>query len=198
VSQLSGYHWNNCPIDVKTQVFNIKNYLIQNLGENLLGIYIHGSMCLGYFQPAHSDLDVLVITNTPLNAVQRFNFMKGFLSLHKKPIPIELSILCYSEINPWKHPTPYQFHFSEYWRERFENIAIENNLSFWDYKEIYTDGDMACHITLNNQKGICIYGTPINEVFPSVPEEDFGTQSSGVLIISAIWMENFFLPEYLP
>ncbi len=170
---MSGYDLNNCPIETKMQVSNIKDFLIDNLCGNLIGIYIHGSMCLGSFQPSHSDLDIIVITQTPLNADQRFNLMKGFLELHKKPSPIELSILCISGFNPWRHPTPYEFHFSEYWRSKFEVIAEENDLGYWNFKEVYTDGDIACHVTLINQSGICIYGRAICEVFPPVPEKDF-------------------------
>lgn len=170
---MSGYDLNNCPVETKMQVSNIKDFLIDNLCGNLIGIYIHGSMCLGSFQPSHSDLDIIVITQTPLNADQRFNLMKGFLELHKKPSPIELSILCISELIPWRHPTPYEFHFSEYWRSKFEVIAEENDLGYWNFKEVYTDGDIACHVTLINQSGICIYGRAICEVFPPVPEKDF-------------------------
>ncbi|MBS4203611.1 aminoglycoside adenylyltransferase domain-containing protein [Lederbergia citrea] len=46
-------------------------------------------------------------------------------------------------------------------------------MTFWEFNEVYTDGDIACHVTLINQSGICIYGRAISEIFPSVPEKDF-------------------------
>ncbi|MBS4203612.1 nucleotidyltransferase domain-containing protein [Lederbergia citrea] len=76
------------------------------MSEELIGIYLHGSMCLGSFQPSHSDLDIIVITKKTLNAPQRLHLMNGLLELHKKPSPIELSILCFSDLSPWRHPTP--------------------------------------------------------------------------------------------
>ncbi len=176
---MSGYDWDNCPLEIKMQITNIKDFLNDNLGENLIGIYLHGSLCLGSFQPSHSDLDLIVVTNNTLNASQRFFLMNGFLALHKKPSPIELSILCYSDFNPWRHPTPYEFHFSEYWRPKFEVLASENDLSFWDFKEVCTDADIACHVTLINQSGICIYGRVRSEIFPLVPEQDFWDSISG-------------------
>lgn len=181
---MSGYDLNHCPAETKLQVSNIKDFLMDNLSGNLAGVYVHGSMCLGSFQPSHSDLDIIVVTQTSLNAVERFALMKGFLELHKMPSPIELSILCLSELNPWRHPTPYEFHFSEYWRPKFEIIAEENDLDFWDFKEVYTDGDIACHVTLINQSGICIYGQAISEVFPPVPEKDFWD--------SIVWGVDYF------
>lgn len=170
---MSAYNWDNSPLEIKTQMTNIADFLYHTLGENLIGTYLHGSMCLGSFQPSHSDLDIIMIIQQPLSASERLNLMNGFLALHKKPSPIELSILCYSDLNPWRHPTPYEFHFSEYWRPKFEVIASENDLAFWDFKEIYTDGDIACHVNLINQSGICIYGRAIKETFPLVPEKDF-------------------------
>lgn len=170
---MSGYHWSNCPDDVKAQAAAMNDYLAAALGDNLMGVYIHGSICLGCFQPTHSDLDVLVVTHRPLDKVTRFELMKGFLALHQKPIPIEMSILSYTDIHPWKHPTPYQFHFSEYWRENYERMVSDYDMNFWDFKEPATDGDLACHITLTSQQGICLYGPPISEVFPAVPEADF-------------------------
>ncbi|WIV20269.1 DUF4111 domain-containing protein [Paenibacillus polygoni] len=47
----------------------------------------------------------------------------------------------------------------------------EEDKEFW--AETPTDSDLACHLTLVRKKGICIYGKPINEVFPEVPEADF-------------------------
>lgn len=170
---MSGYNWADCPDNVKAQAAAIKDYLAGALGSGLLGIYIHGSLCLGCFQPGHSDLDLLVVTHKPLDMAVRFELMKGFLALHRKPIPIEMSVMAWSDLHPWRHPAPYQFHFSEYWRERYEQMAAAGDMSFWDFKEEATDGDLACHITLTNQQGICLYGPPVEEVLPTVPEADF-------------------------
>ncbi len=170
---MSGYSWVNCPTEVREQIDEVQQFLVRTLGDNLIGIYIHGSLCLGCFQPAHSDLDLLIVTREPFTPERRFELMNGFLALHRKPIPLELSILCIDELRPWRHPTPYQFHFSEYWRERYEQIAASQELGFWDFPETYTDGDLACHVTLTRQSGIRVYGSAIQDVFPDVPEEDF-------------------------
>jgi predicted nucleotidyltransferase len=170
---MSGYNWANCPPEVREQIDNVQQFLIRALGDNLIGIYIHGSLCLGCFQPAHSDLDLLIVAREPLLPKERFELMNGFLALHRQPIPLELSLLCITELKPWRHPAPFQFHFSEYWRERYEQIAAAQDLGFWDFPETYTDGDLACHVTLTNQSGIRLYGPAIPDVFPDVPEDDF-------------------------
>lgn len=48
--------------------------------------------------------------------------------------------------------------------------ALEDK-GFWS--ETPVDGDIACHLTLINKKGICIFGLPIKEAFSEIPETDF-------------------------
>lgn len=178
---MNGCGWSDCPTEVKNQAYGIRDYLLSILGRDLIGIYIHGSMSLGSFHPSHSDLDLIIVIHRTLSAQERFQLMSGFLQLHKRPIPLELSILAAQELKPWTHPSPFQFHFSEYWREKYEQVRVENNVSFWAYENPYTDGDLACHISLINQCGICIYGEPIANVFPQVPERDFWNSISSDL-----------------
>lgn len=39
--------------------------------------------------------------------------------------------------------------------------------------EDFPDPDIACHVRLTSESGICILGRPAEEVFPPVPEMDF-------------------------
>jgi len=39
--------------------------------------------------------------------------------------------------------------------------------------EDFPDPDIACHARLAGQSGICVYGEPVNNIFPEIPEEDF-------------------------
>lgn len=42
----------------------------------------------------------------------------------------------------------------------------------------FGDTDIASYIHLINLSGICIYGRPIKDVFPTIPEEDFWSSIS--------------------
>ena len=48
-------------IDLVVQRFVSQSRLI--LGENLVGVYLHGSAVMGCFNPAKSDLDFIVVAN---------------------------------------------------------------------------------------------------------------------------------------
>ncbi|XEC94759.1 aminoglycoside adenylyltransferase domain-containing protein [Paenibacillus tarimensis] len=171
------YGWNDCPEQYRNQLDVLKERLVEHLGRNLAGIYIHGSLALDSFRPNVSDLDVIALLNEDIEVDLRFELVKVLLAISNQPAPLEISLVTKNAIWPWKYPTPFQLHSSEYWRTRYEEQVQKGNKSFWS--ETPTDSDLACHIRLINRKGICLYGTPIKEAFPDVPERDFRSSILG-------------------
>lgn len=165
--------------DVRSQLERIRSGLLELWGSSLIGIYAHGSLCLGDFDPGRSDLDLLVVTRDALTAHQCFELMNKFLDWHRQPSPLEVSVLLASDLQAWTHPAPHQFHFSEYWRPRFERLAAEQDVSFWRHEEVWTDSDLACHVALTRQSGIALYGPSPASLFPKVPDEHFWSSISG-------------------
>lgn len=165
------YSWDNCPKAVKNQVLTLNETLINHLDEKLIGTYIHGSLALHSFNPQCSDIDIIVLLKDKLDLDTRFTLVKELLRISKNPSPIEISFLTSSAIDPWQHPTPFELHSSEYWRTKYEERVAADDRSFWSGTP--TDSDLACHLTLIKKYGICLYGQPIMDVFPEVPEADF-------------------------
>lgn len=165
------YGWENCPEPNKEQIMMLKGKLIEYLGTNLAGIYVHGSLALDSFNPDSSDIDVIVLLHEGIGTDLKYELVKLFLDLSNQPSPIEISLIAMDAVHPWKHPTPFELHSSEYWRERYEEQVRLENKAFWEGTP--TDSDLACHITLIHHKGICIHGLPIEQAFPPVPEKDF-------------------------
>lgn len=163
--------WENCPKEVKDQISKLNEILDEHLGDNLIGTYLHGSLALQSFNPNSSDLDIIVLLKEKIDVEIRFLLVKELLSVSKKPSPIEISFITEGAIKPWKHPTPFELHSSEYWRDRYEERVALEDKGFWS--ETPVDGDLACHLTLINKKGICIFGLPIKEAFSEIPETDF-------------------------
>jgi streptomycin 3"-adenylyltransferase len=137
----------------------------------LAGIYIHGSLALHSFNPASSDIDVIVLVNDKIDLDTRYELIKELLRISLNPSPIEISFITRAAIEPWQHPTPFELHSSEYWRARYEERVAAGDKTFW--AETPTDSDLACHLTLVRRYGIRIYGLPIDEAIPIVPEADF-------------------------
>ena len=125
------------------------------LGPELVGVYLHGSLALGGFDAARSDVDLLVVVRGPLD-VRREPLLELFRERSGNPFPLEVSVLRRDGLRPWRHPSPYELHFGE------SGIAGPG-----------ADRDLAVHVTALRARGIVLAGAPIGDVFPEVPAEDF-------------------------
>lgn len=162
------YEWGNCPQELKDFVFDSLNKMINIIEEQPVGIYLHGSLAMGGFNLHRSDIDLIVVTKLPLSIRKKQELTHFFLEQSNKPFPIEISSLTLTQLESQQHPTPYDFHFSEFWRERYETELLD-----YINGEEKTDGDLAAHFTILNHRGICLKGRPIHEIFPSVPPQDY-------------------------
>lgn len=167
-----GYHWENCPSQIKTFICDLKEKIKKMIKSDFVGFYLHGSLAMGGFNPKRSDIDILVVTGKPLDIDGKRELAMLLLQYSSSPYPIEISFLTTSQLKHWQHPCPYDFHYSETWRVQYEKALLNGmNRVFTDDQQ--TDIDLAAHITILNSHGICIEGKPINEVFPIVPKKDY-------------------------
>lgn len=158
---------------------SMENYLnklkdaIKNItGENFIGIYIHGSLAIGGFNPDRSDVDLLVVVKHSLNISTQCELAKFMLANSNDPYPIEISFLTQTQLESWAHPSPYEFHFSEGWRQSFERELLTEQYEAInnDHK---VDPDLAAHLTILTHRGICSEGPPIDDVFPVIPRAHY-------------------------
>ena len=77
-----------------------------------------------------------------------------------------------AQLHPWHYPTPFDLHYSETWRARYARDLASGTWPAWDGDE-HRDPDLAAHITILNQRGICLTGAPIAEILPAVPIDDY-------------------------
>ena len=164
--------WANAPDVIRRQVENFRDGVMHILGDNLSGVYLHGSLAMGGFNPAHSDLDMLVVTGQGLGEPARA-IAELVLKISGDPNPLEVSFLREAHLHPWQYPTPFDFHFSEDWREKITPELQGGQLALWSGNPAPTDPDLAAHITITRARGICLAGKPIAEVFPEVPRADY-------------------------
>ena len=84
------------------------------LGENMVGIYLHGSGAMGCFNPAKSDLDLLIVVeNTMTDEIKRA-YMDMVIRLNEEAPAkgLELSVLRRVACQNFVHPLPFELHFS--------------------------------------------------------------------------------------
>ncbi len=161
------YHWGNLPIDLRKYIYLLNEETKELIGEGYVGTYIHGSLALGGFLPKSSDVDLLLIVSQEISKECKKNLTDLFLKKSGEIFPIEISILSISQLNKWEHPSKFEYHYSEYWRD-----FHENNKEFQEIP-VQRDPDLAAHLTIINQNGIAIEGPDIVRIFPPIPKEHY-------------------------
>ena len=140
------------------------------LGENMVGIYLHGSGAMGCFNPAKSDLDLLIVVENTLTDDVKRAYMDMVIRLNgEAPAKgLELSVLRRADCQNFVHPLPFQLHFSVAHLEWYHRDPVH-------YIETMkgVDADLAAHITILHRKGQVLWGAPIRDVFAPVPREAY-------------------------
>ena len=140
------------------------------LGDNLVGIYLHGSAVMRCYNEKKSDIDLLIVVNEviPNEIKHRFMDMVVELNTYAPPKGIELSIVKREVCNPFVYPTPFELHFSIAHLEWYKTDPL-------DYidKMNGIDKDLAAHFTIIYHRGKCLYGKDIKNVFGTVGKENY-------------------------
>ena len=140
------------------------------LGDNLVGIYLHGSAVMGCFNPLKSDIDLLVVVENdmPDETKRAYMDMVVALNAHAPAKGIEMSVVKREVCKPFVYPTPFVLHFSAmhlgWYRDNPDDYIKKMN---------GTDKDLAAHVTVIRTRGVCLYGEPVADVFGAVPAEDY-------------------------
>ena len=147
------------------------------LGDNLTGVYLHGSAVMGCFNPEKSDLDlILAVQNTVPDAV-KMEFMENAVLLNREAPQkgFEWSMVRREFCKPFVYPTPYELHFSNSHLKWFQEDP-----EGYIQKMRGVDKDLAAHFTIINHYGKTLFGEEIESVFDAVPRKNY---------IDSIWLD---------
>ena len=140
------------------------------LGDNFVGVYLHGSAVMGCYNPEKSDLDFMVVVKDTIPDTIKQEFMDMVVALNEKgPAKgIEMSIVKREVCKPFVYPTPFELHFSVMHTKWYQDdpVGYVQNMKG-------TDKDLAAHFTVIGKRGTCLSGAPIDEVFGEVPKADY-------------------------
>ena len=144
----------------KSVLDKITSSYIKIIDENLVGIYLHGSLAMGCFTE-NSDIDLLVIIEKPMSFSDYRKLINVTMDIKNTPAKgIELSLVLKKYCFEFEYPIPFELHYSIFHKDKYQK----------DDKYIcggFTDKDLAAHFMVTQQRGICLSGTPINQVFAS-------------------------------
>lgn len=145
--------------------------------ENLIGIYLHGSLAMGCFNPDKSDIDLIIVIRNNITDIQKLQFMDHIVEVNKiaPGKGIELSIVKEEYCKNFLYPTPFELHFSNAHLQWF----IDNPTDYIQ-KMNGTDKDLAAHFKIIKKYGVVLQGEAINNEFDDVPRKDY---------IDSIWLD---------
>ncbi len=157
----------NNPANQITESLILLNNVFKN---NLLGVYLFGSSILGGLQK-YSDIDLFVVSARPTTREEKTELVTKLLKIsgiymESKKLPIELTIVEKSEINPWHYPPRFDFQYGDWLRKQFESGNIEP----WPTKEM---PDLALLITQILLASKTLVGSHPNQLLCKIPYKDF-------------------------
>ena len=158
--------------NAKKQIHKCLNLVKEIFGQDLLGIYLYGSSILGGLQK-YSDIDLFVVSNRATTREEKAKLATALLKISgiymkSKKLPIEMTIVEKSEINPWHYPPRFDFQYGEWLRKQFEHGNIEP----WPAKEM---PDLALLVTQILLASNTLVGANPDQLLCKVPYKDFMT-----------------------
>lgn len=142
----------------------------QILGQALTGVYLHGSLAMGCFNPDRSDIDLILVINREMTDRKKRLFMEEVVKWNCRAPQkgLELSVVREEFCRNFVYPTPFELHFSpvhlKWWQE--DPMGYIRGMKG-------TDPDLAAHFTILRKYGITLAGEAVEEVFGEVPREAY-------------------------
>jgi streptomycin 3"-adenylyltransferase len=165
----SGQHWTNCDDDIRAFLLRLTSACRKQLGASFRASYLHGSLAMGSFRRATSDLDILLVSDAELRAGLRSDMSALLIEVsNQRPLrgDIEVSVVQAAHLKPFVHPTPYQVHYSASVRHAMESGT-------WDISAERLDRDLAAHCQVLRARGIVLAGPPVDAVIGPIPRDAY-------------------------
>jgi streptomycin 3"-adenylyltransferase len=145
----------NAPESVKKFLTETLSVLHPLLSDDLVGVYLYGSLAMRCFNPESSDVDVILVVRKSLSEEKRrkvIEHLKGVCSDEKR---LELSIVGMEALRKPTYPLKVCLHY-EYWGNTLENTM---------------DSEILSNLYTARKRGFRVWGAPIHAVFSKVPSK---------------------------
>ena len=171
MKNLHGYK--DLPLEILNQINKVVNIWKKHLGDELIGVYLHGSIALDAFNPDSGDIDILVVVKDSIDIQVKLEIARDIIEIDKKPCPLEMSAVKLSDARNWKTPGNCVFHYSDFWTEKYVERFSNPDADVYVVDHEFPDADVTSYIKLLKQCGIVLYGREIQKVFADISDEDF-------------------------
>ena len=166
------YTWETCSRVIQSEVCTLQTESQRVLGENFVAFYLHGSLALGGFNPARSDVNIVAVTKQRMDREVKCTLVTLLLRLSKMPCPVSIHFLAEQDISPFQHPLPYDLYYNETLREQVQQALRNDAWTYWNDTVEY-DPNLTIILTVLRLYGICLFGERPTTTLPNVPEHLF-------------------------
>lgn len=140
----------------------LANKIYKAIPQDLVGVYLHGSLAMNFFDSSRSDIDLLIVVKNELSNTQKEKIMTLIYEVDKNgPAKgVEMSVILEKHALSPTYPVPFLLHYSRKFKEAYLNDKtnfIENMNG--------VDKDLTAHIMVTYHRGIVLIGKPIKETF---------------------------------
>ncbi len=165
-----GQNWNDCNPKVKEFVNSAITVFKEIIPEKLSAVILHGSLAMGSFYPPKSDIDLLILVNSPLDEVEQRLIYSRLLNLtDKRPITgfLELSVIKSDVAKDPEHPILYEMHYGE----NFPALIREGKVDYTLTNK--HDPDLAAHFVVARHRGLSLYGPEPRDSLGEISWENY-------------------------
>lgn len=145
------------PTSVQTYLHELVLQIERSFGEDLRGVYLHGSAAFGHFVSGSSDLDLLLVVEQkdPTMDKELFRCLLD-MALPDEVLGLEVSVLTRESLKTNGLKRPFRSHF---WisagEQRFVPGAGHPG-----------DSDLILHFAVCNSTGVALFGPSPKDMFP--------------------------------
>lgn len=155
---------------IQDQINECQILLEDTFKDDLLAVYLYGSAASGTLQK-YSDIDLFVVLARNSTQEEKAKLVTSLLNMsgiymQSEKLPLELTIVKLTDINPWNYPPKFDFQYGEWLRQQFE----DGNIEPWSTKEM---PDLASLITQVLLASKTLIGLNPDQLLCPVPHEDF-------------------------
>lgn len=151
--------------DIRQYLIRIAGVLGDTLSDQLIGLYIRGSLATGVFRRERSDIDLLAVVRRPIDTADRAALARTIVRLSDaRPIrrDIEITVMSERDARFFEYPTPYELQYSNAVHEAFRRGSF-------DFAAQRFSSDLAVQILEARERGFVLVGPPAADLFAFVP-----------------------------
>ncbi len=139
--------------EIKSFLPSIISCIHSILNDNLVGVYLHGSLAMGSFQLGISDIDLIFVVKEHLSSEEKSRIISYLNKTRQKEKPVEMSVFLEDLLHNPRYPTDVELRY-DYPDNIFENEP---------------DKEVLAHLYEVKERGFCMWGKPIGKVFQKIP-----------------------------